>query len=218
MVVYALSREGQLNTITSVIGDWKDEIVAKYAKDPRTKEIMEGNITNDEIKIMEKLILYRGRILLAANSKVKRKIMKEYHDNPLSGHTGFYKTYKKLRERYSWKGLKKDIMKYVQECITCQKNKSEQNYSASLLQQLPITNKKWESISMDFIIGLPKVQERDSILVVVDRITKYAHFFPISIHYKAPQIAELFFKEVFRLHGSPRNIISDRDRKFLSLF
>ena len=71
---------------------------------------------------------------------------------------------------------------------------------------------------MDFITGLPKVQEKDSILVVVDRITKYAHFYPISIHYKATQIAELFFKEIFKLHGLPRNIISDRDSKFLSLF
>ena len=71
---------------------------------------------------------------------------------------------------------------------------------------------------MDFIIGLPKVQEKDSIMVVVDRLTKYAHFFPISIHYKAPKIAELFFKEIFWLHGFPKNIISERDRKFLSLF
>ena len=86
---------------------------------------MEGNITNEEIKIIDELILYRGRILLATNSKIKRKIMKEYHDNPLSGHIGFYKTYKKIRERYSWQGLKKEIMKYVQECRICQKNKSK---------------------------------------------------------------------------------------------
>ena len=85
---------------------------------------MEGNITSDEIKIVEELILYKGIILLAANSKVKEKIMKEYYDNPLSGHNGFYKTYRKVRERHSWKGLKKDIIKYVLECITCQKNKS----------------------------------------------------------------------------------------------
>ena len=78
---------------------------------------MEENITNNEFKIVEELILYRGIILLATNSKVKGKIMKEYHDNPLSGHTGFYKTYRKIRERYSWKGQKKDVMKYVQECI-----------------------------------------------------------------------------------------------------
>ena len=83
VVVDALSKQGQLNTITSIIDNWKDEIVAEYANDPRTNEIMEGNITNDEIKIVEELILYRGRILLATNSKVKKKIMKEYHDNPL---------------------------------------------------------------------------------------------------------------------------------------
>ena len=89
VVADALCRQGQLNTITSITNNWKNEIVAKYAKDTKTKEIMEGNITNDEIKVVEELILYQGRILLAANSKVKRKIMKEYHDNPLFGHTGF---------------------------------------------------------------------------------------------------------------------------------
>ena len=95
--------------------------------------------------------------------------MQEYHDNPLSGHIGFYKTYKKIRERYSWKGQKKDVIKYVQECIICQKNKIEHDYPTGLLQPLPIPDKKWESISMDFITGLPKVQEKDSIMVVVDR-------------------------------------------------
>ena len=97
MVAYALSRKGQLNTLTSITGDWKNEIIAEYAKDPKTKEIMDGNITNDEIKIVEELILYRGRILLATNSKVKRKIMQEYHDSPLFEHIRFYKTYKRIR-------------------------------------------------------------------------------------------------------------------------
>lgn len=151
VVANALSRQGQLNTLTSITGDWKYEIVVQYAKDPRTKEIMEGNMTDDEIKIVEELILYMGKILLATNSKVKGKIMKEYHDNPLFGHTGFYKNYKKIRQRYSWKGQKKDVMKYVQECITYQKIKSEQNYPICLLQPLPIPNQKWESIFMNFI-------------------------------------------------------------------
>ena len=81
------------------------------------------------------------------------------------------------------------MIKYVQECIIFQKNKAEHDYPTGLLQPLPIPDKKWESISMDFITSLPKVQENDSIMVVVDRLTKYAHFFPISIHHKAPQIA-----------------------------
>jgi hypothetical protein len=69
---------------------------------------------------------------------------------------------------------------------------------------------------MDFITGLPKVQGKDCIYVVVDKLTKYAHFFAIPSEYKAPQVAKLFFREIFRLHGLPRVIVSNRDRRFLS--
>ena len=92
------------------------------------------------------------------------------------------------------------------------------NSNIGLQQPLPIPNQKWESISMDFITGLPKVQEKDCIFVVVDRLTKYAHFMAISTHHKASQIVEVFFKEIFRLHGIPENIVSDRDNKLLNLF
>jgi hypothetical protein len=71
---------------------------------------------------------------------------------------------------------------------------------------------------MDFITGLPRVQGRDCIFVVVDRLTKFAHFFAIPTDYKAIQVAELFFREVFRLHGLPRQIVSDRDGCFISAF
>jgi len=71
---------------------------------------------------------------------------------------------------------------------------------------------------MDFIIGLPKAQGKDSIMVVVDRLTKFAHFFAITPTHKAIQIADLFFREVFRLHGIPLRIVSDRDSKFMSVF
>jgi hypothetical protein len=83
---------------------------------------------------------------------------------------------------------------------------------------LPIPEQKWESISMDFITGLPNVQGRDCIYVVVDRLTKFAHFFAISSEYKATQVVELFFREVFRLHGLPKYIVSDRDNRFLNVF
>lgn len=100
----------------------------------------------------------------------------------------------------------------------CQRNKDEHTFPAGLLQPLPIPNQKWESISMDFITGLPKTQGKDCIYVVVDRLTKYARFIAISTEFKAPQIAEVFFKEIFRLHGLPRTIVSDRDNRFLSNF
>ena len=151
-------------------------------------------------------------------SKLKREILKTYHDNPLSRHRGYFKTYKKIREIFTWKGLKKEVLKYTNECLVCQKNKEEYTHPIGLLQPLPIPNQKWESISMDFIIGLPKIQGKDSIYVVVDHLTKYAHFMAISIEFKAPQLIEVFFKEIFILHGLPKNIVSDRDPKFLRLF
>ena len=106
--------------------------------------------------------------------------------------------------------MKEDFLKHIKECMVCQQSKSEKFFPTGLmLQPLPIPEQKWESISMDFIAGLPKVQGKDCIYVVVDRLTKYAHFFPLKSDFKASQVAELFFKEIFRLHGLPRNIVSD---------
>jgi hypothetical protein len=87
-----------------------------------------------------------------------------------------------------------------------------------LLQPLPIPERKWESISMDFITGLPKTQGKDCIFVVVDRLIKFSHFYTISMDYSASQVDELFFREVFRLHGLPKTIVSDMDNKFMSIF
>jgi hypothetical protein len=134
------------------------------------------------------------------------------------GHQGYFKTYRQIKERFSWKGLKDDVLKHIQECMTCQQNKSEQTHPAGLLQPLPIPEQKWESISMDFITGLPQVQGRDCIFVVVNRLTKFAHLFSIPTDYKAIQVAKLFFREVFWLHGLPRQIVSDRDGCFINAF
>ena len=109
-------------------------------------------------------------------------------------------------------------MQHVRECSICQQNKVENTHPARLLQPLPIPEQKWESISMDFITSLLKVQGRDCLYVVVDRLTKFAHFFSIPSDYSASQVAELFFREVFRLHGLPKTIFSDRDRKFTGAF
>jgi hypothetical protein len=94
----------------------------------------------------------------------------------------------------------------------------EHTHPIGLLQPLPIPDQKWESISMDFIIGLPRVQGKDCIYVVVDRLTKFAHFFAIPSDYSAAQVAELFFREIFRLHGLPKTIVSDRDNRFMGGF
>jgi hypothetical protein len=126
---------------------------------------------------------------LVPESGLKKKIMQASHDSPLAGHQGFLKTYRQIRERFSWKGLKDDVLKHVRECTTCQQNKAEHTHPAGLLQPLPIPEQKWESISMDFITGLSKVQGRDCIYVVVDRLTKFSHFFAIPSDYTTTQVA-----------------------------
>jgi hypothetical protein len=99
----------------------------------------------------------------------------------LAGHQGFFKTYRKIRERFSWKGLKQDDMRYISECVTCQQNNSKHMLPLGLLQPHPIPENKWESISMDFITGLPKVQGKDYIYVVVEKLTKISYFYSILI-------------------------------------
>jgi hypothetical protein len=136
----------------------------------------------------------------------------------LAGHPRYLKTYRQIRERFAWKGLKTDVLKFVWECHICQQNKVEHTHPARFLQLLPIPEQKWESISMDFITGLPLVQGKDCIYVVVDRLTKCTHFFSISSKYSAMRVVELFFREVFQLHGLPKTIVSDRDSIFMGGF
>ena len=121
-------------------------------------------------------------------------------------------------ERFTWKGLNGGIIKYVQECNTCQINKAEHTHSGGSLQLLPITEQKWESVSMDFIIGLPLVQGKDCIFVVVYRLTKYAHLFTISSKISVSQIIELLFQGIFQLHGLPKTIVNDCDSRFMGAF
>ena len=105
---------------------------------------MEGALPNDDYKIVNELIMHKGRVWLTSNSKVKEKVLKEHNDNPLVRHHEYYKTYKQIRERFSGKSLKKDVLKYVQECMICQRNKVQKSIPAGLLQPLPIPNQKWE--------------------------------------------------------------------------
>jgi hypothetical protein len=114
---------------------------------------------------------------LVPESLFKVKVLQEFHDSPLAGHQGFINTYRQVREMFAWKGMKEDFMCHIRECATFQENKDEHTHPAGLLQPLPILDHKWESISMNFITGFSKAHEKGFIFVVVDRLTKFAHFF-----------------------------------------
>ena len=131
---------------------------------------------------------------------------------------GFFRTYKRIAAILYWEGLKSDVQQFVAYCEVCQSKKRQAMSPAGLLQPLPIPNQVWEDISMDFIEGLLKVQGIDTILVVVDRLTKYSHFLPLKHSFTAKEVADCFIREVVRLHGYPQSIVWDRDKVFLSNF
>lgn len=117
-----------------------------------------------------------------------------------------------------WKGLKKNVYNHVQECLICQQNKGETVATPGLLQPIPKPERVWTEISMDFIVGLPNSQGKTSILVVVDRLSKAAHFLALAHPYTASTIAQVFLDNIYKLHGFPKTIITDRDPIFLSAF
>jgi hypothetical protein len=115
--------------------------------------------------------------------------------------------------------MKREIAQYVAECDTCQRVKASHLKAAGTLQPLPIPSWKWEDISMDFIVGLPNTsQKHDSIWVVVDRLTKTAHFIPVHTTYNAKRYAEIYLDRIVCLHGVPKTIISDRGTQFVARF
>eukprot|EP00253_Pinus_taeda_P012641 PITA_12641 len=165
------------------------------------------------------MIHFKQRLYVPSQDKIKNLIMDEFHVSHYTGHPGYQKMITAIRKEYFWPGMKKDIAEYLARCLECQQIKAEHQHPAGLLQPLPIPEWKWEIISMDFITGLPKTKKgNDSIMVVVDKLSKAAHFIPVQSTYRAPQIAHVFMQNVFRLHGLPKVIISDRDVKFTSAF
>ena len=150
------------------------------------------------------MMYYKGIIYLFLDSNLKYKILQEAHDSPLAGHLGIFKTYRQLRQRFFWKRLKEDVQKYVNECMVCQQNKSELTCPAGLLQSFPISEQKWDSISMDFITRLPKYLGKDCIYVVVDRLTKFSHLFMIHQILVLHKWLIVFSKKSSDCMGSPR--------------
>lgn len=164
------------------------------------------------------VIRYKGRIWLGHHVEAHQAVLAALHDSGLGGHCGIAGTYNKIKALFAWPHLKADVQYYVTNCQVCQQAKPEHSKLPGLLQPLPVPQQAWQIISMDFIEGLPKSKRFDTILVVVDKFTKYGHFIPLSHPYTAASIAELFHNQVYRLHGLPQVIISDRDRIFTSAF
>lgn len=171
-----------------------------------------------EFSLQKGNLFYHNRLVLAANSVYIPLLLQEFHSSPTGGHSGFLRTYHRIAGNLYWVGMKRSIQDFVRSCDTCQRQKYVAMSPAGLLQPLPILDQIWEDISLDFITGLPKSKGFEALFVVVDRLSKYGHFIPLKHPYTAKKIAEVFTKEIVRLHGVPQSIVGDRDPLFVSLF
>lgn len=159
------------------------------------------------------------RICVPNFPSFRQRILYQHHDLPTAGHLGVTKTYLQLSRRFYWKGMREYTKLYVETCPRCRASKAISQKPAGLLQSLSIPSRRWSTISLDFIVGLPVSQEGyDAILSVVDSLSKMAHFIPTSSGLSTADFVCLFADRVVRYHGLPSTIISDRDSRFVSEF
>ena len=154
----------------------------------------------------------RGRLVVGSNDNLRKELFHLFHNTPEGGHSGAEATLQRLASVCYWKGLKRNVREQVRSCVVCQQFKYDNSASPGLLQPLPIPDKIWTEISMDFLEGLPTAKGKSAILVVVDRLSKYAHFVALSHPYTTVSIAQVFLDNIYKLHGLPTSIVSDRDK------
>jgi hypothetical protein len=210
-----------------------EHIKAAYASDPTLASIFESlsnpadqrspSVT-EELRDFtlndDHLVLFQGRLYVPDNEDIKTSILSQCHDHPSAGHFGRYKTVELVSRDFYWPHLSKFVSHYIQTCEVCQRSKKQRHLPHGLLQPLPIPSAPWLSTSLDFIVGLPLSgpSSFDSILVIVDRFTKMAHFIPCHTTDSSRDFARLYHDNIIKLHGLPQDIVSDRGSVFLSHF
>ncbi|KAF1318072.1 reverse transcriptase, partial [Globisporangium splendens] len=200
----------------------------KYFKDPSDKALQGlPSRTRSRVhrfRVHNGLLYYAveqgdtARVVVPNDEGLRHRLLYEYHDSPSGGHLGREKTFLSLSRDYYWPHMYKWVRKYVRTCEICQRVKPSGSTQAPL-RSLAVPSDSWKSVSMDFIFGLPRdTHGRNGILVFVDRFSKMVHLAPVSDKISAEKTAKVFVDVVFRLHGLPVEIVSDRDTRFTSKF
>ena len=221
LVADALSR--RLHTLqisqASITGFDRLPLIYKDFPDFRQlwEEVTRAKAPHPDYRIDAGLLFYHDCLCIPAGS-TRNFLIWELHGGGLAGHFGITKTLLALESRYFWPHLRRDTRRLVSQCSTCTLGKMTKQNTGQYLP-LPIPDSPWQEVSIDFVLGLPRTRRHmDTILVVVDRFSKMAHFIACSKSTDAAHTARLFFNEVVRLHGVPRSIVSDHDVRFTSKF
>ncbi|SCV67085.1 BQ2448_5731 [Microbotryum intermedium] len=164
--------------------------------------------------LQDGFLLHRHKIYVPDFEPVKVKLLHQVHDLPPSGHFSQAKSFELLDQNFFWPGMRAFVNDYVHSCDSCQHNKPSHHWKHSPLHSLPVPTKPWSLLSMDHIVDLPSSSGFDSVLVIVDRLTKEAHFIPACKSDTLKTLASQFKTHIFRLHGLPGDIVSDHGATF----
>jgi hypothetical protein len=189
-----------------------EDLICKAQRlDTETARLMERAHKEQlpDLRTDEQGVLWFKNFLCVPKGEAREVLLNEAHNLAYSIHPGTTKMYLDLKTRYWWRGMKKEIAQYVARCDTCQRTKAEHQKPVGLLQPLPVPEWKWEEIGMDFVTGLRRTQKgNDSIWVIIDRLTKVAHFIPVKTTFGGATLARIYLKV----------IVSDRGTQFTSKF
>ena len=182
------------------------------------------NLSKNAVSLYADGMYYRDsgkgvQLVIPGDDQLRKAIIREMHDPPYAGHRGYRSTEHLIQRLYWWPNMHQEIVEYVSSCPGCQANKSLSQKPAGIAKPMPTPTQPWERFSMDWMTDLPVTKRGfDAILVVVDYLTKYAHFVPCRKTDTSFDVASTLRREVVRLHGVPEGIVSDRDPKLLSNF
>jgi len=184
---------------------WIEQVTSSYTDDFKWQELITKLSIDPAVvqyfTLQSGILRYKGRVLIGNAGQLKMQLLESFHKSALVGHSGERATYQRLKSVFYWPQMHKQVKEFVRTYPVCQKNKAEHNPYPGLLEQLPIPDMAWTHISMDFVEGLPKSNNKDVILVIVDRFTKYAHFLPLSHPFTVQDVITLFLENIFKLHG-----------------
>lgn len=221
----ALSRKpptDQLLAVSTSTPQWLDEIVASYHSDPKATELLTKlvvSVVHDKyFFLVNGLIRYKDKIWLGSSVELQSKVFHALHSSAVGGHSGAPATYHRIKQLFFWPNMKSNILHWVQSCKNFQQAKPDRAKYPGMLQPLPVPNSAWAIISMDFIEGLPQSGSANAILVVIDKFSKFSHFISLRHPFTAASVAKLFLDHVYRLHGLPQVIVTDRDHIFTRQF
>jgi len=194
----------------------KEESIAKIVKE--LKETRTRSVRSAEWSMSEEILYFRGKVYVPDCFDLRRRIVALCHDSRIAGHAGRWKTLELVSRNYWWPQMSRYVGKYVSTCDLCLRTKIQRHPPVGELHPLPIPDTPWDTISVDFIVELPESAGHDAVMVVVDSVTKRAHFISTLTTLTAAGTARLFVQHVWRHHGLPRKVVSDRGPQFVAEF